>query len=111
MTVVRENVFLVVAMLVLAILMTLKMPVQAQEQAAVLFDASLGPSGETDLGTVLVGMVGTLGEAEGLVAGLTVEAMDAECGAAAWEVWYELGADGAVIPASVEAMCQAADAG
>lgn len=58
------------------------------------------------VGTALVGLVGALGETEGVEPDLTVAALDARCGEGKWSVWYELGTSGDVVPGSIVVACE-----
>ncbi len=101
---VRENVFLVVAAVVVGALSVMEPPALANEPT--MLNASLDSAASSGMvGSVLVGLRGDLGDAEGVVVGLTAEYLDQRCGSRQWEVWYETDSAGQVIPASVDAEC------
>jgi hypothetical protein len=67
--------------------------------------ASVGISQE-DFGTALVGLVGELGDVASVDPTLTVAALDERCGEGEWQVWYELGTSGDVVPGSIVVACE-----
>jgi hypothetical protein len=61
---------------------------------------------QVDYGTALVGLVGELGDVAGADPSITIAALDGRCGEGKWQVWYELGTSGDVVPGSIVVACE-----